>query len=50
MTKMRAVIDTNVIVSNDRDLLALHPFSGIPIVTPKTYIEEWSAPDAKNRT
>ncbi len=30
----------DVIVSDDRDLLVLHPFRGIPILTPRDYLKE----------
>ena len=30
------------IVSGDQDLLVLHPFRGVPIVTPRGFVdEEW---------
>ncbi len=28
----------DIIVTGDKDLLALHPFEGIPIVTPATFL------------
>ena len=31
----------NVIVTGDNDLLILHPFRGIPIVTPQTFIKKF---------
>ncbi len=31
--------DAEVIVSGDRDLLVLHPFRGIPILTPRAYLK-----------
>jgi hypothetical protein len=29
------------IVSGDEDLLMLHPFRGIPIVTPQGFVAQW---------
>jgi hypothetical protein len=29
-----------VIVSSDEDLLSLHPFRGIPIVTPRQFLDD----------
>lgn len=35
--------EANVIVSSDHDLLALHPWRAIPILTPAQFIAEFSA-------
>ena len=32
------VLDTNVVVSGDKDLLELHPFRGIMIVRPNEFL------------
>jgi putative PIN family toxin of toxin-antitoxin system len=32
--------NANIIVTGDRDLLELHPFRGIPILNPKTYLQQ----------
>ncbi len=29
------------IISDDEDLLVLHPFRGIPILTPRQFLDEW---------
>lgn len=31
------------IISRDLDLLSLHPFRGIPIISPKDFVETWSS-------
>ena len=31
--------EADIIISGDEDLLVLHPFRGIEIVTPKIYVE-----------
>src|SRR5665213_2330612 len=36
--------NANVIVTGDADLLALHPFRGIPILTPASFIHSLRAP------
>jgi putative PIN family toxin of toxin-antitoxin system len=37
--------NATVIITGDTDLLALHPFSGIPILTPKGFLESWTTTD-----
>lgn len=32
------------IVTGDQDLLELHPFHNIPIITPATYLQSWPEP------
>jgi predicted nucleic acid-binding protein len=32
----------DALVTGDEDLLQLHPFLGIPILTPKRFLKEWS--------
>lgn len=34
--------DANLVVSGDRDLLALHPFRDVAILTPADYLEDYS--------
>ena len=34
--------NADAVVTGDEDLLQLHPFLGIPILTPKKFLEEWS--------
>src|ERR687891_1166724 len=34
--------EADLIVTGDKDLLALHPFRGIPILTPASYVERAS--------
>ena len=34
----------SVIVSGDEDLLVLHPFQGVPILTPAAFLEEMERP------
>jgi uncharacterized protein len=31
----------DVIITGDKDLLALNPFRGIPIITPAVFLKEW---------
>ena len=33
-------VETMCIVSGDKDLLVLHPFRGIPVVTPRSFLDE----------
>lgn len=33
--------NANCIITNDADLLALHPFENIPIITPKEFLERF---------
>ncbi len=34
--------NANCIITNDADLLALHPFEGIPIISPKEFLDRFS--------
>lgn len=34
--------DASHIVSGDQDMLSLHPFRGVPILTPRAFIEAWA--------
>jgi uncharacterized protein len=38
--------DANCLVTGDQDLLVLHPFQGVPILTPAAFLEAVAASDS----